>query len=65
MRISDWARFSKTKNAVVMPLLFAQPITVTIGALVGVLTTSAINHHYGQLIWSKCTVGQQAWSGIS
>jgi nucleobase:cation symporter-1, NCS1 family len=52
VRISDWARFAKTRNAVVLPLLLAQPITVTLGALVGVLVTSSVNHLYGELIWN-------------
>lgn len=52
VRISDWTRFAKTRRAPVVPLLVSMPITVSLGALVGVLVTSAVKSMYGVIIWN-------------
>lgn len=52
VRISDWTRFAKTRGAPVIPLFVAMPVTVTLGALVGVLVTSAVKSMYGVIIWN-------------
>ena len=52
VKVSDWTRFAKTKNAPVIPIIIAMPLTVTLGALVGVLTTSASYEMYGQVLWN-------------
>lgn len=52
VRISDWTRFAKTRSAPVIPLFVAMPITVSLGALVGVLVTSAVKGMYGVIIWN-------------
>ena len=49
-RISDWIRFSKTKNAPIVGMIFALPITATLTALVRVLVTSAMSEIYGEFI---------------
>lgn len=52
VKVSDWTRFAKTKNAPIIPVTIAMPLTVTLGALVGVLTTSASYELYGQVLWN-------------
>lgn len=58
VRVSDWTRFTKTRRAPIIPLIVSMPLTVTIGALVGVLVTSAANEMYGEIIWSPLTLLQ-------
>ncbi|CAK7232467.1 hypothetical protein SBRCBS47491_008281 [Sporothrix bragantina] len=52
VRLSDWTRFTKTPNAPRVGMVIAQPISLTIGALVGVLVTSATYELYGVLEWN-------------
>ncbi|KAH8892607.1 hypothetical protein GQ53DRAFT_840931 [Thozetella sp. PMI_491] len=52
MRMSDWTRFSKTYRSSTFPIILSFPITITLGALIGVVVTSAGYSLYGQLIWS-------------
>jgi NCS1 family nucleobase:cation symporter-1 len=40
VRMSGWTRYTKTKNAPVIPLIVTMPVTITIGALVGVLVSA-------------------------
>lgn len=47
VRLSDWTRFTATPMAPRVGMVIAQPISMTIGALVGVLVTSATNEMYG------------------
>lgn len=58
VRVSDWTRFTKTRRAPIIPLIVSMPLTVTIGALVGVLVTSAANEMWGEVIWSPLTLLQ-------
>lgn len=58
VRVSDWTRFTKTRNAPVIPLIVSMPLNITIAALVGVLVTSAAHEMYGQIIWSPLTLLQ-------
>lgn len=53
VKVSDWTRFAKTRRAPIIPIIIAMPLTVTTGALIGVLTTSASYELYGQVLW-KC-----------
>ncbi|RDW83488.1 hypothetical protein BP5796_04979 [Coleophoma crateriformis] len=41
VRLSDWTRFTATPQAPRVGMVIAQPLSLTIGALVGVLVTSA------------------------
>jgi nucleobase:cation symporter-1, NCS1 family len=41
VRMSDWTRFAKTRNAPIIPITIAMSLTITLGALIGVLTTFA------------------------
>ncbi|RDW65004.1 hypothetical protein BP6252_10655 [Coleophoma cylindrospora] len=52
VRISDWTRFTSTPFAPKPGMATAMPIGMTIGALVGVIVTSATNQMYGILQWN-------------
>ncbi|KAH9886805.1 NCS1 family nucleobase:cation symporter-1 [Xylariomycetidae sp. FL2044] len=52
VRAADWTRYAKYRRAPVIPLLISFSGTVTFGALIGILVTSASNHLYGEVIWS-------------
>ena len=41
--MSDWTRFSKTKNAPTIPLLIGSPLFGTLGAVLGILATNAVH----------------------
>jgi NCS1 family nucleobase:cation symporter-1 len=58
VRVSDWTRFAKTKRAPVIPIIIAMPLTVTTGALIGVLVTSASFELYGQVLWNPLVLLQ-------
>lgn len=47
VRLSDWTRFTATPNAPRIGMVIAQPLSLTIGALIGVLVTSATHEHLG------------------
>lgn len=51
-RLADWTRFGKSRHASTAALLTGLPITLTLTAIVGVLTTSAFFEMYGQVIWT-------------
>lgn len=52
VRGSDWTRYAKTRSAPMLAQILTPPITITICALLGVLTTSATVTLYGQAIWN-------------
>ncbi|KAH8890333.1 NCS1 family nucleobase:cation symporter-1 [Thozetella sp. PMI_491] len=52
VRVSDWTRFAKTRRAPIVPIIIAMPLTVTLGALVGVLVTSSAYDIYGEVLWN-------------
>ncbi|KAF2808288.1 uncharacterized protein BDZ99DRAFT_572173 [Mytilinidion resinicola] len=62
VRISDWTRYSKTRNASVLPMAISMPLTVTLGALIGILVTSATNNMYGVVIWNPLLMLQYVQS---
>jgi NCS1 family nucleobase:cation symporter-1 len=47
VRLSDWTRFTATPMAPRVGMVIAQPLSMVIGALIGVLVTSATNELYG------------------
>ncbi|KAF7190566.1 putative permease C29B12.14c [Pseudocercospora fuligena] len=60
VRIADWTRFQKTRRASIPAMLTAMPIGITIGALLGVLTTSATLQIFdGELIWNPLIMLQK------
>jgi len=52
VRISDWTRFTSTPNAPRPATAASMLIAMTIGALVGVLVTSATTEMYGFVQWN-------------
>lgn len=62
VRIADWTRFAKTRHASTPGMLTAMPLTMTIGALIGVLVTSATLEMYGTLIWNPLLMLQYVQS---
>lgn len=52
IRISDWTRFAKKRNAPTVPMVLAMPITFTISSVFGVIVASAIQARYGVLQWN-------------
>lgn len=58
VRVSDWTRFAKTRRAPIIPIIVAMPLTVTLGALVGVLVTSASYEIYGEVYWNPLVLLQ-------
>ncbi|KAE9372864.1 hypothetical protein N431DRAFT_467091 [Stipitochalara longipes BDJ] len=57
-RISDWTRFSKSRNAPNFAFFIAMPLAVTFSALLGVLTASATLHLTGQVQWNPLVLLQ-------
>lgn len=55
-RFSDWTRFAKKKNSHILGAATALPLTITLCALVGVLTASATRAHYGTAMWQPLTI---------
>src|SRR5687767_10534622 len=55
-RFSDWTRFSKTRNASVWGSALALPFSITLCALLGVLTASATRAHYGESMWQPLVI---------
>ena len=51
-RISDWTRFSRSKNAPVLPLLIGSPIFGSLAAILGILATDAVHARYNVLLWN-------------
>lgn len=54
-RFADWTRFAKTKNSHLVGSITGMPITITLCALLGVLTASATKAHYGTSYWQPLT----------
>jgi NCS1 family nucleobase:cation symporter-1 len=52
VRILDWTRFTSTPNAPRPAMATSMPISMTIGALIGVLVTSATTEMYGFVQWN-------------
>ena len=48
----DFSRYSKYKYASVWPQVLANPISITISATFGILSTSAINNAWGLELWN-------------
>lgn len=63
-RISDWTRFSKSRNAPNFAFFVAMPLGVTFSALLGVLTASATLHLTGQVQWNPLVL-LQTWQAQS
>lgn len=55
-RFSDWTRFAKKKNSHYLGATTALPLTITICALLGVLTASATRAKYGEAMWQPLTI---------
>ena len=51
-RVSDWTRYAKHRHSPTLAQLTALPITVTLFALVGIITTSAFAGILGSLQWN-------------
>lgn len=49
----DYARWSTTRWAVVIPQVIANPISVTISSTFGILATAAINNVWGLELWNQ------------
>jgi len=61
-RVSDWSRFSKTRNAAFPAMIITLPICLTISAVIGVYMTSAFYEAYGlvddTVVWSPLVMLQ-------
>jgi NCS1 family nucleobase:cation symporter-1 len=55
-RFSDWTRFAKKKNSHYLGATTALPLTITLCALLGVLTASATRAKYGEAMWQPLTI---------
>ncbi|KAK6864560.1 hypothetical protein PG995_001088 [Apiospora arundinis] len=51
-RVSDWTRYAKHRHSPTLAQLTALPITVTLVALIGIVTTSACAEILGQVEWN-------------
>ncbi len=51
-RISDWTRFSRTRNTPVIPLLLGGPVFSNLAAILGILATSAVYSRYNIVLWN-------------
>ncbi|KAK9415281.1 hypothetical protein SUNI508_02129 [Seiridium unicorne] len=51
-RVSDWTRYAKTRHSPTLAQLTALPVTVTLTALVGIITTSAVTKILGEAQWN-------------
>jgi nucleobase:cation symporter-1, NCS1 family len=63
-RVSDWTRYAKTRHSPTLAQLTALPITVTVTALVGIITTSAVAEILGEAQWNPLImlqVVQMTW----
>lgn len=49
----DYARWSTTHWAPILPILIAEPLSATISATFGILATSAINRAWGVELWNQ------------
>ncbi|KAK7970645.1 Ncs1 nucleoside transporter family protein [Apiospora saccharicola] len=51
-RVSDWTRYARHRHSPTLAQLTALPITVTLVALIGIVTTSACAGMLGQVEWN-------------
>ncbi|KAI1846696.1 hypothetical protein JX265_009001 [Neoarthrinium moseri] len=51
-RVSDWTRYAKHRHSPTLAQLTALPVTVTLTALVGIITTSAAAEFMGEAQWN-------------
>ncbi|KAK8138559.1 hypothetical protein PG984_001939 [Apiospora sp. TS-2023a] len=51
-RVSDWTRYARHRHSPTLAQLTALPITVTLVALIGIVTTSACADMLGQVEWN-------------
>lgn len=63
VKCSDWTRFAKTPGAPVVPILTCIPITVTVGAVIGVLVTSASQSIVGEPVWNPLVLLEMTLEG--
>ncbi|KAF2719394.1 uracil permease-like protein [Polychaeton citri CBS 116435] len=65
----DIARWSKTKTGALWSQLVANPITVTLSASLGILSTAAINNAWGLQVWNQWDLLDEImtryWSGTT
>jgi len=63
----DYARWSKTKTGAMLPQLVANPISVTLSATLGILSTAAMNNKWGTQLWNQWdlldAIMDHYWSG--
>jgi NCS1 family nucleobase:cation symporter-1 len=63
----DYARWSKTKTGAMWSQLIANPISVTLAASLGILSTAAINNAWGLQLWNQWdlfdAIMDRYWSG--
>jgi hypothetical protein len=55
-RLSDWSRYSKNKWAPYPALFTSLPISLTLFAGIGTLTTSAYYNKTGEIVWNPVTM---------
>ncbi|KAI1491833.1 permease for cytosine/purines, uracil, thiamine, allantoin-domain-containing protein [Biscogniauxia mediterranea] len=51
-RVSDWTRYARSRHAPTLAQLTALPLTVTLVALIGIITTSATAQMFGEVQWN-------------
>ncbi|KUJ09188.1 uncharacterized protein LY89DRAFT_763906 [Mollisia scopiformis] len=51
-RMSDWTRFSRTKNAPTVPLLLGAPILGSVTSILGILATNAVHNKNHVVEWN-------------
>lgn len=63
----DYARWSKTKTGSMWAQLIANPLSVTLSASLGILSTAAINNAWGLQLWNQWdlfdAIMNRYWSG--
>src|SRR5690349_13976916 len=55
-RFSDWTRFSKRPSSSIWGSALAMPLSITMCALLGVLTASATRARYGEAMWQPLVI---------
>ncbi|KAI1633043.1 permease for cytosine/purines, uracil, thiamine, allantoin-domain-containing protein [Biscogniauxia mediterranea] len=51
-RVSDWTRYARSRHAPTLAQLTALPLTVTLVAMIGIITTSATAQMFGEVQWN-------------
>lgn len=57
-RVSDWTRYAKHRHSPTLAQLTALPLTVTLVALIGIITTSATAEMFGTVQWNPLVMLQ-------